>query len=67
MTMRGMVKLAFAIPFRPFRILMDDGATWHIHHPDMIAVGKTKVFLDTRMSELNCLRKSLPIIESPQV
>ncbi len=52
MTLWEMAKIAFAEPFRPFRILMDDETVWHVHYPDMIAVGKTKVRLSTWMSEI---------------
>lgn len=52
MTMRKIAQVAFAEPFRPFRILMEDGAIWHVQDPDMIAIGKTKVFLDTWMSDI---------------
>lgn len=52
MTMRKMAKVAFAELFRPFSILMDDQTVWQVHDPDMVAVGKTKVFLNTWLSDI---------------
>jgi hypothetical protein len=52
MTLREIVKIVMAAPFRPFRIQLDDGTAWHVHDPEMIAVGKTKVLLSTWMSEI---------------
>lgn len=52
MTFREMVKIVCGEPFRTFRILMDDGTAYHVHHSDMIFVGLTKIRLSTWMSEI---------------
>ena len=52
MTTREIVRIVMAEPFRPFRIQMDDGTVWHVHHPEMFALGVAKMRLDTWLSEL---------------
>jgi hypothetical protein len=43
MTFRKVAEYVAAEPFRPFRIKMASGATFEIHHPEMILVGRTSV------------------------
>jgi hypothetical protein len=51
MTLREMIKIACAEPFRAFRIQMDDGSTFHVTDPEMFALGKSKILLRTWMSD----------------
>lgn len=53
MTLREMARIAFTEPFRPFRIQIDDGMAFHVHHPDMIALGVTKLRISAWMSEFD--------------
>jgi hypothetical protein len=36
-----------ARPFRPFRIRMNSGRTFDIHHPEMVRVGRRDVLIFT--------------------
>jgi hypothetical protein len=40
MTQEELHKAAHRQPFEPFRIILTTGATYDIHHPDLIMVGK---------------------------
>ncbi len=32
-------------PFRPFRVTLTDGATYDIRHPELVALGRSSVFI----------------------
>jgi hypothetical protein len=40
MTQEDLQVVAGRQPFRPFRVVLTTGATYDIHHPDLIAVGR---------------------------
>jgi hypothetical protein len=44
-------KYLTAEPFRPFRIQLSSGRTFEIRHPEMVAVGKSSMFIYTYMSD----------------
>ena len=44
-------KYLTAEPFRPFRIQLTSGRAFEIRHPEMIAVGKTTMFIYTYLSD----------------
>jgi hypothetical protein len=39
MSPQGLLELTRARPFRPFRIVLTDGATYDIQHPELLMVG----------------------------
>lgn len=46
-TMKTVVRYLTAEPFRPFRINMVSGKSYEIRHPEMIAVSKSTVHVNT--------------------
>ncbi len=32
-------------PFQPFRIYLTDGSTYEIRHPELVAVGRSRMFI----------------------
>jgi hypothetical protein len=34
-----------AVPFRPFRMVMNSGQSYEVFHPEMVRVGRTTVFV----------------------
>jgi hypothetical protein len=64
-TFKEIIRVAFAEPFRPFRIELTSGTSYDIRHPDMVAVGKTSLTLYTLMleeePECNESQKAIPL------
>jgi hypothetical protein len=42
-----------AVPFRPFKIILNSGTEYEIRHPEMVKVGRTTVNIYTYTSENN--------------
>lgn len=40
-----------AVPFRPFRVRMNSGRTFDVHHPEMDKVGRRDVFVFTFLTD----------------
>jgi hypothetical protein len=51
MTSQEVLNYLQAQPFRPFRIRMNSGRTFEIHHPEMVRVGKRDVLIFTFVSD----------------
>lgn len=51
MTPEVILKYAKAAPFRPFRIRMNSGRTFDIHHPEMVQVGKRDLLVFTFVND----------------
>jgi hypothetical protein len=45
MSPQGLLDLARARPFRPFRIILTDGEGYDIRHPDLLWVGAREVHI----------------------
>jgi hypothetical protein len=51
MTSREILNYVQALPFRPFRIRMNSGRTFDIHHPEMVRVGRGDLLIFTFVSD----------------
>ena len=51
MTPQEVLSPVRAQPFRPFRIRMNSGRTFDIHHPEMVRVGRRDLFIFTFVSD----------------
>lgn len=51
MTLQEVLSYVKAQPFRPFRIRMNSGHTFDIHHPETVRVGKQDVLIFTFVSD----------------
>jgi hypothetical protein len=51
MTPREILNYVQALPFRAFRIRMDSGRTFDIHHPEMVRVGRRDILIFTFVSD----------------
>ncbi|MBY0521769.1 MAG: hypothetical protein K2R98_00130 [Gemmataceae bacterium] len=47
MTSQEVLNYVQAAPFRPFRIRMNSGRTFDIHHPEMVRVGRRDLLVFT--------------------
>ena len=51
MTPQEVLNYVQAQPFRPFRIRMNSGRTFDIHHPEMVRVGRRDLLIFTFVSD----------------
>jgi hypothetical protein len=51
LTFQRIANYVGAEPFRPFRINVASGKAYDIRHPEMVAVGRTTVHVDTALSD----------------
>jgi hypothetical protein len=51
MTHQEVLNYVQAQPFRPFRIRMNSGRTFDIHHPEMVRVGRRDLLIFTFVSD----------------
>ena len=51
MTSQEVLNYVQTQPFRPFRIRMNSGGTFDIHHPEMVRVGRRDVLVFTFVSD----------------
>jgi hypothetical protein len=51
MTSQEVLNYVQAQPFRPFRIRMNSGRTFDIHHPEMVRVGRRDLLIFTFVSD----------------
>jgi hypothetical protein len=51
MTPREILNYVQAVPFRPFRIHLNSGRTFDIHHPEMVRVGRRDILIFTFVSD----------------